>query len=159
MRLNWLKVFFFCISHLLSNCKWFFFSIQTLDEDIFPHWFDIARLSLKDFVELILDSDDHPLKLLINYIHLSFTHARVNTQFMGWWKKRIYFLSCGSRFISCNFPSQIFESSTVGKCTFLGCWKTLLELKTLGMQLAQIGSERIFEKVSLPRHVFGSIYA
>ena len=38
-------------------------------------------------------------------------------------------------------------------------WKTLLELKTLGMQLAQIESEIIFEKVSLPRHVFGSIYA
>ena len=28
----------------------------------------------------------------------------------------------------------------------------------LGMQLVQMGSERIFEKVSLSRHVFGSIY-
>ena len=77
---------------------------------------------------------------------------------MGWWKKRIYFLSCISRLISCNFLSQTVESRTVGKYTFLGCCKTLLKPKTLGMQLAQIGSERIFEKVSLARHVFGSIY-
>ena len=65
---------------------------------------------------------------------------------MGWWKKRIYFLSCISRLISCNFLSQTFESRTVGKYTFPGCWKTLLKPKTLGMQLAQIGSERIFDK-------------
>ena len=50
---------------------------------------------------------------------------------MGWWKKRTYFLSCISRLISCIFPSQTFESCTVGKCTFLGCWKTPLELKNV----------------------------
>ena len=46
----------------------------------------------------------------------------------------------------------------MGESAFLGCWKTLLELETLGMQLVQMGSERIFEKVSLSRLVFGSIY-
>lgn len=46
------------------------------------------------------------------------------------------------------FPSQTFEYCTVGKYTFLG-WKILLEHKTFDMQLAQIGSEIIFEKVFL----------
>ena len=43
--------------------------------------------------------------------------------------------------ISCNFLSQTFESRTVGKYPFLGCCKTLLKPKTLGMQLAQIVKE------------------
>ena len=65
---------------------------------------------------------------------------------MGWWKKIIYFLSWISRLISCNFPSQTFESRTVWKCTFPCCWKNLLKLKTLGMQLAQLEVKEFLKK-------------